>query len=490
MDVLAIHPYGDRTRARRRPTRRTRVPRDRARRLRQARRATRRGVRRHGAAGGRRCRSSTTSTAWRAASRPRRRASTPAPSRPTTRPVDEATQGVLLPPGARARVLPAERARDRSSSTSPTSRPRGLAVGRLLRGRLAEAKPGRGRGRCARDARGVVADCPGLKLVPAVRKVVWPRGTALNGKVPLRFRIQCTLDCSYSARLVPAAGGRTALTLRGQVVGGVLSYVRLPLRPVKPGSYVLRVSLVASVNPGPDPHDREPGPAPAARNRLVYHSSAEPASIGRRGSPGTNPVTSSRLKRLLLLTTLLAALAAPSAASAGPGLLVGAADDEAKSVDLVYAKTHLDLARLAGLDVVRLTAIWTPGRTAPASRELWALRNASIAAGPERHPHRPLRLPVRQSDDAAHRDADSRSSRPTRRRSRAPFPTCDYFIIGNEPNLNRFWMPQFTRARQARVARARTSRCSRSRTTSSRASRREIGVIGGSSRRAARTTRR
>ena len=60
---------------------------------------------------------------------------------------------------------------------------------------------------------------------------------------------------------------------------------------------------------------------------------------------------------------------------------MGAADDEAKSVDLVYAKTHLDLAHLAGLDVVRMTSIWAPGRTAPGQRELWALRNASIAAG-------------------------------------------------------------------------------------------------------------
>ena len=55
--------------------------------------------------------------------------------------------------------------------------------------------------------RGVVAGCTGLRLVPGVRKAVWPRGTALQGKTPLRFRLQCTLDCAVIARLVPAAGG-------------------------------------------------------------------------------------------------------------------------------------------------------------------------------------------------------------------------------------------------------------------------------------------
>jgi hypothetical protein len=99
--------------------------------------------------------------------------------------------------------------------------------------------------------RGVVAHCPGLKLVPGVRKVLWPRGTALGGgKTRLAFRVQCTLDCAYRARLVPAAGGRPALELRGRVIAGILSRVRLPLRPVKPGSYVLRVTLTAPVNPG------------------------------------------------------------------------------------------------------------------------------------------------------------------------------------------------------------------------------------------------
>lgn len=103
----------------------------------------------------------------------------------------------------------------------------------------------------ARESRrGVVAYCPGLRLVPAVRKVVWPRGTALAGKTRLRFRIHCTLDCGYVARLVPVGGRRSALVARGELVGGALRAVTLPGTPVKPGLYVLRLSLAAPVNRG------------------------------------------------------------------------------------------------------------------------------------------------------------------------------------------------------------------------------------------------
>jgi hypothetical protein len=183
------------------------------------------------------------------------------------------------------------------------------------------------------------------------------------------------------------------------------------------------------------------------------------------------------LRRLLLLTTFLAALAAPSAASAGPGLLVGAADDEAKSVDLVYAKTHLDLAHLAGLDVIRMTSIWTPGRTAPASRELWALRNASIAAGLNgmrivlsvyQHGSRTTPLTAtRQSQFARYTASIARA-----------VPDLRYLIVGNEPNLNRFWMPQYTRAGKPASPRAYVSLLARTYDAVKRVSPRVV-VIGG-----------
>lgn len=125
-------------------------------------------------------------------------------------------------------------------------------------------------------------------------------------------------------------------------------------------------------------------------------------------------------------------------------MYVGAADDGIKSVSLVYAKTQADLARLAGLDTVRVTSIWTPGRRSPTARELSALRNAATAAGLN---GMQIVLSVYQRG--------SRTTPLTRRRQ-AEFAQFSatiarevvglrHFIIGNEPNLNRFWMPQFGR---------------------------------------------
>ena len=97
-----------------------------------------------------------------------------------------------------------------------------------------------------------------------------------------------------------------------------------------------------------------------------------------------------------------------------------------------------------------------------------------------RDPPDRLRLPVRLEDDAAVRDHARRSSPPTR----PPIPRARarrsaYVIVGNEPNLNRFWMPQFTPGGARRGRRRPTSGCSPRPTTRSR---RRPGdhVIGGS----------
>ena len=103
----------------------------------------------------------------------------------------------------------------------------------------------------AEARRGVVAACPGLRLTPAVRKVVWPSGTALTGNGPLRFQLQCSIDCLYVARLerVPAQKTRPA-TASGRLVGGVLSRVTVPRGRTAAGRYRVQVTLRAPVNAG------------------------------------------------------------------------------------------------------------------------------------------------------------------------------------------------------------------------------------------------
>ena len=148
--------------------------------------------------------------------------------------------------------------------------------------------------------------------------------------------------------------------------------------------------------------------------------------------------------RSALALCAVVALACASAAAAGPGMYFGAAEDHAKSLDPVVAKAKMDLAQLAGFDAVRLTAIWRPGETELEGQQLTELENAAAAANLNGirvivavyhfgSATTPVKLADRM-DFAAFVGSIART-----------LPTVEDFIIGNEPNLNRFWMPQFNR---------------------------------------------
>jgi hypothetical protein len=143
-----------------------------------------------------------------------------------------------------------------------------------------------------------------------------------------------------------------------------------------------------------------------------------------------------------MLAGVAMALALTQAATAGRGMLVGAAEDSPEQPDLTMAVTKMDLARIGGLGAIRLTAQWLPGRTAPTDQELADLQNATDAAALDGIE---VYLSVFQP-----------GSRTTPRTSRArrqfaaftaslarTLPTVHRIIVGNEPNLNRFWLPQF-----------------------------------------------
>jgi hypothetical protein len=131
--------------------------------------------------------------------------------------------------------------------------------------------------------------------------------------------------------------------------------------------------------------------------------------------------------------------------------MVGVAEDAPKQPDLVGAVTKMRLARLTGLDAIRLTAQWTPGKNRPRALELAMLQNATDAAA--------------LNGLEVYLAVYSPGSRTTPRtaRLRAQFarytaavalglPTVRQIIVGNEPNLNRFWMPQFRRRKSASPA--------------------------------------
>ncbi len=130
---------------------------------------------------------------------------------------------------------------------------------------------------------------------------------------------------------------------------------------------------------------------------------------------------------------------ASSALAGGPAMRLGAAEDAAKWGDPV---AKMNLARLAGFDTVRMTLQWSTGQTMPDAGELANTRAAADAA----------RLAGIEPVIAVYNRGSS--STPADEASRAQFvqfatavvqglPSVDRFVIGNEPNSNVFWMPQF-----------------------------------------------
>lgn len=145
---------------------------------------------------------------------------------------------------------------------------------------------------------------------------------------------------------------------------------------------------------------------------------------------------------LLVAATALVALAAPGLATAGPGLVVGAVEDDVRASSTVEAETKMSAFRLSGFRAVRITSFWTPGQTKPSDDEARTLRLVSDAA---------TRHGVRLYVTVMH--PGSRTT-PLTDEARADFasftaavvrgaPAIEHVIIGNEPNLNRFWLPQF-----------------------------------------------
>jgi hypothetical protein len=147
------------------------------------------------------------------------------------------------------------------------------------------------------------------------------------------------------------------------------------------------------------------------------------------------------MRRLVLVAALLAAWAAPAHAG-GPALVTGAAEDAVQQDNVTGAKAKLDLLELVGFDAVRISEIWTPGQRTPTaiqqtrldavtqaaklnSMKIYvALLNAGNRTTPD--------TVTEQNDFAAFAASIARR-----------YPSLTEFIVGNEPNNNRFWLPQF-----------------------------------------------
>jgi hypothetical protein len=139
---------------------------------------------------------------------------------------------------------------------------------------------------------------------------------------------------------------------------------------------------------------------------------------------------------------LIAALVAAAPASGGTGMFVGAASDDARSLTPVIAKSRMDLTARAGLGAVRMSVVWSPGDQQVGGDEIVALRNAT--QGAELDGVRLIVSLYARSWKTAPRTSLQRGQFAQYAASIAQtFPTITDFVVGNEPNLNLFWMPQF-----------------------------------------------
>jgi len=132
---------------------------------------------------------------------------------------------------------------------------------------------------------------------------------------------------------------------------------------------------------------------------------------------------------------------APVARAGGPTLAVGAADDAAQQPDYAFAKAYLDKVKLTGLDTIRVTAAWSPGQTVVAPDDVLGVGNAvkaaqftGVRAALALVPADPGATPLTDADRAAF----ARFAGDAARR----WPYVADFLVGREPNSDRWWLPQ------------------------------------------------
>src|SRR4029077_3311331 len=121
---------------------------------------------------------------------------------------------------------------------------------------------------------------------------------------------------------------------------------------------------------------------------------------------------------------------------------MGAAEDEGRNSDPAVAMAKMELAKAAGFDTIRISAIWEPGQTAVPADKLAALQAISAAGD-----FLGIRIVATVMNfgskttplTAAARSQLARFAAAALQRA----PGTRAYIVGNEPNLNRYWLPQF-----------------------------------------------
>jgi hypothetical protein len=141
------------------------------------------------------------------------------------------------------------------------------------------------------------------------------------------------------------------------------------------------------------------------------------------------------------LAALAVAYAVPGAEDERP-FAVGVWEYFVRDADPAVARRKMSDTTRAGFGAAITNSFWAPGQREPAAQELTELRNAAAAgtaAGV-----RPILIVQSVGSSTTPRTAELRSEFAAYAASIARrIPDFRDFIVGNEPNLNRFWLPQF-----------------------------------------------
>jgi hypothetical protein len=132
----------------------------------------------------------------------------------------------------------------------------------------------------------------------------------------------------------------------------------------------------------------------------------------------------------------------PGAHAGGPQLVLGATEDAVRAPTLLAAKAQMDLLTLAGFRAVRITQVWAPGQQELSAKDLTILENVAAAAKLD-HVTVVTTIMNKGSATTPLSDTDQADFAAYAASVVGAVPDLQTVIIGNEPNLNRYWLPQF-----------------------------------------------
>ena len=153
------------------------------------------------------------------------------------------------------------------------------------------------------------------------------------------------------------------------------------------------------------------------------------------------------MRKWLLLGLGAAILAAGAAfalrqSSSEPEVAIGAWEYFVRDPDPAAATTKFEEVKAAGFKEVITNSFWAPGQREPTPEEVRDLRNGADAA--KEAGVKPLVIVQHVGSRTTPRTPAQREQFAEYAASLArQIPGYRDFVIGNEPNLNRFWLPQF-----------------------------------------------